>query len=115
AIRYDRFLYDYNNRIDTQAGVRDTKNTYENLAPKLGINYNFSNYAGIYAGYSNGFTPPQTSSLYRNSLVGVGGEVFNLKPSAYDNYELGSYFKVGDQLKIDVAIYFLEGKNTLVT
>src|SRR5690606_8406216 len=84
-------------------------------APKLGINYNFSNTAGVYAAYSNGFTPPQTSSLYRNSLVGVGGQVFDLKPSDYNNYEVGGYFNIADKLKLDAAIYLLEGKNTLVT
>lgn len=115
AIRYDRFIYDYNNLIDGQAGVRDTKTDYDNFAPKLGVNYNFSNRAGVYAGYSNGFTPPQTSSLYRNSLVGVGGEVFDLKPSNYDNYEVGGYFNIANKLNLDVAIYLLEGKNTLVT
>ena len=115
ALRYDKFVYDYNNHIDGQAGARDTKTDYDNFAPKLGVNYNFSNQAGIYAGYSNGFTPPQTSSLYRNSLVGVGGEVFDLKPSEYNNYEIGGYFNIANKWKLDAAIYLLEGKNTLVT
>jgi outer membrane receptor protein involved in Fe transport len=115
ALRYDRFIYDYDNLIDGEAGARDTKTDYNNLAPKLGINYNFSNRAGVYVGYSNGFTPPETSSLYRNSFVGVGGEVFDLKPSDYDNYEIGGYFNMGEKLKLDAAIYLLEGKNTLVT
>lgn len=115
ALRYDHFVYNYNNHIDGQAGAMDSKNEYSNFAPKLGINYNFSNNAGVYAAYSNGFIPPQTSSLYRNSLVGVGGQVFNLQPSDYNNYEMGGYFNITDKLKLDAAIYLLEGKNTLVT
>lgn len=115
ALRYDHFVYNYNNHIDGQAGARDSKNEYYNFAPKLGINYNFSNNAGVYVAYSNGFTPPQTSSLYRNSLVGVGGQVFDLQPSDYNNYEVGGYFNITDKLKLDAAIYLLEGKNTLVT
>src|SRR5690606_9234862 len=115
ALRYDHFVYNYNNHIDDQAGARDSKNEYGNFAPKLGINYNFSNNAGVYVAYSNGFTPPQTSSLYRNNLVGIGGQVFDLQPSDYNNYEIGSYFHIADQLKLDAAIYLLEGKNTLVT
>lgn len=115
ALRYDKFVYDYNNRIDGQAGAQDSRSEYDNLAPKLGINYNFSNKVGLYANYSNGFTPPQTSTLYRNSLVGVGGEVFELKPSVYNNYEIGAYFVNGKKLKLDAALYLLEGKNTLIT
>lgn len=115
SLRYDKFIYDYNNLVDGQAGARDTKTDYNNFAPKLGTNYNFSNKGGLYANYSNGFTPPQTSSLYRNSLVGVGGEVFELKPSKYHNYEIGGYFMPNKQWKLDIAAYLLEGKNTLVT
>ncbi len=115
ALRYDKFVYDYNNRIDGQAGAQDTRSEYDNFAPKLGVNYNFSNKIGLYTNYSNGFTPPQTSTLYRNKYVGVGGEVFELKPSVYNNYEIGAYFVNGKKLKLDAALYLLDGKNTLIT
>lgn len=115
ALRYDGFEYDYDNMVDGIAGPRDSKNSYNNVSPKLGLNFNVSENLGLYANYSNGFTPPQTSTLYRNSFVGVGGDVFDLKPSTYDNYELGTYFKVNNTFKADVALYLLEGKNTLVT
>ncbi|WP_417443025.1 TonB-dependent receptor domain-containing protein [Joostella sp.] len=114
ALRYDRFEYDYNNLLDGQAGPKDSENNYDNFAPKIGFNYNFTNRSGIYANYSNGFTPPQTSTLYRNSYVGVGGEVFDLEPSNYDNYEVGGYF-VSEKWKLDAELYILNGKNTLVT
>lgn len=115
AARYDGFQYDYDNELDGIAGPRDSKDTYNNISPKIGVNYNFSNSLGLYANYSNGFTPPQASTLYRNSFVGIGDAVFDLKPSNYNNYEIGTYFAVKDQLKADVAIYALEGRNTLIT
>ncbi len=115
ALRYDGFEYDYNNLVDGIAGPKDSKNSYDNISPKLGLNYNVNKDLGLYANYSNGFTPPQTSTLYRNSFVGVGGDVFDLKPSSYDNFELGTYFKIPNTLQADVAVYLLEGKNTLIT
>ncbi len=115
SLRYDGFEYDYNNLVDGVAGPRDSKNNYSNVSPKLGANYNLSKKLGLYANYSNGFTPPQTSTLYRNSFVGVGGDVFDLKPSSYDNFELGTYFRLSNTLKADIALYLLEGKNTLIT
>ena len=114
ALRYDAFIYDYDNKIEGQAGAKDNQSQYQNIAPKLGVNYNFSSTAGIYANYSNGFTPPQTSTLYRNSLVDVGGEIFDLKPSSYGNYEIGGYYK-NALWKLDAAVYVLQGKNTLIT
>lgn len=115
ALRYDKFDYDYNNLAEGVAGPRDAHNSYENLSPKLGANYNVLRDLGVYANYSVGFTPPQVSTLYRNSFVGVGGEVFDLKPSDYNNYEIGSYFNIPSKFKADLAIYLLDGRNTLIT
>ncbi|GGD17579.1 TonB-dependent receptor [Hyunsoonleella pacifica] len=115
ALRYDGFKYDYNNLVDGIAGPSDSKNTYDNISPKFGANFNMNRNLGFYANYSNGFTPPQTSTLYRNSFVGVGEEVFDLKPSNYDNFEVGTYFNIQNKLKVDAAIYVLEGKDTLIT
>jgi len=115
ALRFDKFKYDYDNLAEGVAGPQDSKNNYDNFSPKLGANYNFSKNFGLYANYSNGFTPPQTSSLYRNSDTQEGAQVFDLKPSNYDNYEIGTYFNINKTFKADIAIYLLDGKNTLVT
>lgn len=115
SLRYDGFDYDYDNQVDGIAGPKDSKNNYSNVSPKLGANYNLSKHLGLYTNYSNGFTPPQTATLYRNSFVGVGGDVFDLKPSRYNNFEIGTYFKIPNSLQVDAAVYLLEGKNTLIT
>lgn len=114
ALRYDGFQYNYDNQIDGLAGAADANNNYHSFAPKLGFNYNFSRHSGLYVNYSNGFTPPQTSTLYRNKYVEIDGQLLDLKPSKYHNYEIGGYF-VSDRWKLDIALYVLEGKNTLVT
>ncbi len=110
AIRYDGFEYDYDNQVDQIAGVEDAVDNFNNLTPKIGINYNFSSRTGIYANYSQGFTPPQVSTLYRNR-----NEVQGIRPSRYNNYEIGGYYSVPLKLTLDAAIYVLEGKNTLIT
>ncbi|MEN1785225.1 MAG: TonB-dependent receptor [Bacteroidota bacterium] len=109
ALRYDRFEYDYQNR-SLAIGVPSAKDNYDNWAPKLGFNYNFKNGNGLYANYSQGFTPPQVSTLYRNR-----NELRDIKPSTYHNYEMGGYFKCNNQWSFDTAIYLLEGQNTLIT
>jgi len=110
AIRYDGFEYDYDNQADGIVGVEDAVDNFSNLTPKIGINYNFSNKTGIYANYSQGFTPPQVSTLYRNR-----NQVQGIKPSTYDNYEIGGYFSMPSNITLDAAVYVLEGKNTLIT
>ncbi|CAM1345365.1 TonB-dependent receptor domain-containing protein [Tenacibaculum amylolyticum] len=116
AIRVDEFEYDYNNLIDTQAGVADTKVSYNSVAPKLGFNYNINNTTGFYGNYSKGFTPPQTSTLFRNSRnSATGATVFDLNPAKFDNYEIGAYFSIPSKLKVDIALYRLNGTDRLIS
>ncbi len=110
ALRYDGFEYDYDNLTDGIVGVDDAVDTFNNLTPKLGVNYNFDTRSGIYANYSQGFTPPQVSTLYRNR-----NELKGIKPSRFNNYEIGGYFSSSPKIKFDAAIYLLEGENTLIT
>ncbi|WP_298417113.1 TonB-dependent receptor [uncultured Kordia sp.] len=116
AVRFDEFKYDYDNRIEGTAGVSDTEVKYDNISPKLGVNYNFSKTLGMYANYANGFTPPQTSTLFRNSRNDdAGGTVFDLNSAFYNNYEVGGYFAIPNKLQIDVALYQLDGKDQLIS
>ncbi|MBP2833405.1 TonB-dependent receptor [Aquimarina sp. U1-2] len=110
ALRYDAFEYDYDNQVDGIAGVDDTVDTFNNITPKLGANYNFNRSFGIYGNYSQGFTPPQVSTLYRNR-----NELRGIQPSRYHNYEIGGYFTSRSKITIDAALYVLEGRNTLIT
>ncbi|MCG2419653.1 TonB-dependent receptor [Aequorivita sp. F47161] len=115
ALRYDKFEYNYNNLIETSAGAKDTYSTYNHFSPKLGVNYNFSSTLGTYTSYSNGFTPPQASDLYRNNFVETGGNIFELKPSTYHNFEVGGYYQPSFKFKFDLSLYLLNGENTLVS
>jgi len=115
AIRFDKFDYDYDNLAEGIAGPSDAKTGYDNFSPKIGVNYNFSRHIGVYTNYSSGFTPPQTSSLYRNNFLDEGDEIFDLKPSNYNNYEVGTYFNISNAFRADIALYVLDGKNTLIS
>lgn len=110
ALRYDGFTYNYENLIQSDLPDISTKDYYYNWAPKIGANFNISNQTGLYANYSKGFTPPQTSTLYqsRNELRGI-------EPSTYNNFEIGGYSTFINNIKIDWALYVLDGKNTLIT
>ncbi|WP_442264646.1 TonB-dependent receptor [Tenacibaculum sp. ZS6-P6] len=116
AVRFDEFSYDYNNLIESQAGVVDTKVNYSSVAPKFGLNYNVNKNLGFYSNYSKGFTPPQTSTLFRNSKnSSTGATIFDLKPAKFNNYEVGGYFTIPSKLKVDVAVYRLDGTDRLIS
>ncbi|WP_299106425.1 TonB-dependent receptor [uncultured Tenacibaculum sp.] len=114
ALRYDGFTYDYDNLDEGNSGVQDTKISYNNYSPKLGINLNLTKRAGIYSSYSKGFTPPQVGTLFRNGKNRTGN-AFSLKPAKFHNYEIGGYFTIPSKLKVDVAIYQLDGIDRLIS
>lgn len=113
AARFDRFEYDYNNNIEEISGANDAKVTYTNFSPKIGFNYNFSSQIGLYGNFATGFTPPQSSNLFRGATT-TNGDLEDLEPSDYLNYEVGSYF-ASDNVKVDVSLYLLHGKKTLIS
>ncbi|MGB1042499.1 MAG: TonB-dependent receptor [Tenacibaculum sp.] len=114
ALRYDGFTYDYNNLDKANSGVQDTKVSYNNYSPKLGVNFNLAKNVGIYSNYSKGFTPPQVGTLFRNGKNKTGN-AFSLKPAKFHNYEIGGYFTIPSKLKVDVAIYQLDGIDRLIS
>ena len=108
--RYDIFEYDFDNRINNERALADSRDSWSNFSPKIGLNYNYANDGGVFLNYSQGFTPPQATTLYRSRNRNEG-----LEPSEYLNYELGAYQQINSKVKIDVALYYLEGRNTLIT
>lgn len=108
--RTDVFEYDFNNRINNANALADSRDSWVNFSPKAGLNYNYSSNGGVFLNYSEGFTPPQATTLYRSRNRNDG-----LEPSEYFNYEIGTYNQITSKLKLDVALYLLNGRNTLIT
>jgi len=81
AIRYDGFIYNYNNNLSSSAfsGAPDSKDKFSAITPKIGLTYDFGRSSGVYANYSIGFAPPQVGELYR------GVKVPTLEPADFNN------------------------------
>ncbi len=112
AVRYDQFIYDYDNHLDSTAfsGAPDSKNNFAALTPKIGLMYNFKKNLSAYANYSQGFVPPQVSELYR------GVTVPTLQPAVFNNYEIGFlYTFLKEKATLDIALYRLDGLNEILS
>lgn len=111
--RYDYIKIDYINNINTTAGAK----TYDQFTFKAGINYNPLSNLGVYANYSQGFSPPSVTTLFRPK-PGVTPVQFytDLEPANFSNYEIGGYTSlIKNKLSIDFAVYFLDGRNELLS
>jgi iron complex outermembrane receptor protein len=107
----------YNNFLNNSNGNQK----YESTTFKGGLNFIINKNVGYYINYSEGFTPPGVTSIFRLK-PGTGGNTgipadfyYNLKPALFRNYEIGGYANlIPNQLTIDYAFYLLNGKNELL-
>lgn len=117
GMRHDMMDLSYNNYLNDSSGNQK----YERTTFKGGLNFIISKNVGYYVNYSEGFTPPGVTSIFRLK-PGTGGNTgvpadfyYNLKPAQFRNYEIGGYANlIGNKLTLDYAFYLLNGQNELL-
>ena len=110
--RYDSISYDFKNNLTPGAnyGAANEIRGFSRLTPKVGGTYALDSRNSFYGNLSQGFTPPEVSQLYGKTAVP------DLKSAIYDNTELGWRAALLDgSVKLDSAIYRLDGKDTIVS
>ena len=112
--RSDAIRYDYHNKLapggSVNYGAPDESRSFSHVSPKLGATYAIGHAGSVYANVSQGFTPPEVSQLYGKTGIA------DLQPSVYNNYELGLRWAfLQGRLKLDTALYRLDGRDTIVS
>lgn len=111
--RFDTIDYDFRNNLapagSANFGAPNESRSFSHFSPKLGATYALAGNASVYANLSEGFTPPDVSQLYGKTAVP------DLKPATYDNTEIGLRMAfLNGALKLDSALYRLDGRDTIV-
>ncbi len=111
--RYDSIRYGYTNNLtpggSSDFGAPNEDRSFSSFSPKVGATYAITKQTSVYSNISKGFTPPEVSQLYGKTGIP------DLKPATYNNYELGLRMAFLDgALKLDSALYRLDGTNTIV-
>lgn len=112
ALRFDNFNYSFDNKLGSNSftSVLDGKNSFARATPKIGVTYDIKKNKGVYANFSQGFVPPQVTTLY------VGNDIPSLKPVYYDNYEVGGWVSLlKNKAKVDISIYRMDGLNEVIS
>ena len=109
--RYDSISYDFKNNLTPGAnyGAANEVRSFSKFSPKLGGTLALNPTQSLYANISQGFTPPEVSQLYGKTAIP------DLKPAVYDNKEVGWRANFADNLKLDSALYQLDGRDTIVS
>ena len=112
ALRFDNFNYSFDNNLGSNAftSVLDGNNSFNRATPKVGVTYDLKKNRGIYANFSEGFVPPQVTTLY------VGNDIPSLKPVYYDNFEVGGWASIfKDKAKVELSLYRMDGLNEIIS
>ncbi|MDC8757194.1 TonB-dependent receptor family protein [Janthinobacterium fluminis] len=112
--RSDAIRYNYHNRLapggSDNFGAPNESRSFSHFSPKIGATYALGKQASIYTNISEGFTPPEVSQLYGKTGIA------DLQPATYNNYEMGLRMALLDgKLKLDAALYRLDGRDTIVS
>jgi iron complex outermembrane recepter protein len=115
--RYDAMSLDYTNNIDKSVGDK----MFDQLTFKIGLNYNPSDFIGFYGNYSQGFSPPGLTSIFR-AKPGTGGNTgvpaefyYDLKSAKFNNYEIGGWLSFFQKkLNFEYSLYYMDGKDELL-
>ncbi len=110
--RYDVMDLDYINNVNTTSG----NITYQRFTPKIGVTYEIDKNKGVYANFSQGFSPPSLTSIFRPRLNTNPVEFYtNLSPAYFNNYELGGWISfLNNKLYLDITAYQMDGRNELL-
>lgn len=114
GLRYDRMSFDYNNYLDTSTGLK----SYDQFTPKIGATFDLLDDKGLYANYSEGFSPPGLTSIFRKkSASNSNGPEFyyNLEPAKFSNIKIGGWGAfMENKVYLDVAVYRMIGRSELL-
>ncbi len=116
GLRYDQMAFDYVNYLDNNA---TGSKSYGQVTPKVGLTYDLGHNKGVYANYSQGFSPPGLTAVFRKNPNAAPGEApfyYNLAPARFDNMEIGGWAAFLDnKIYFDWAVYQMNGRNELLS
>lgn len=110
--RYDWITYDYQNNLTPSnvTGAPNETRRFHKASPQLGFIWNAHPLLDIYSNWSQGFVPPEVSSLYGANLVTP-----NLSEATFNNIDLGIRFKLFDErLDGEITLYRLDGEDEVI-
>ncbi len=114
GVRHDNMAFDYENYLDQSKGSK----SFGQVTPKIGATFDLLHDKGVYANYSEGFSPPGLTTIFRKRENATPGNEFyyDLEPAKFTNFEIGGWGAFFDnRVYVDLALYQMLGRRELVS
>ena len=117
GLRYDHTGYDYtNNLTPLETGVHrrpaSTSVSYDHVSPKLGVTYELSPAANLFASYRHGFRAPSQGQLFQQNSA---ANTVDLAPVKVDSYEAGVRGQIGPRAVYQLSVYDMTLRDDIIT
>lgn len=113
GLRHSKVEFDVKDHyIATGNGDDSGKASYEKTTPMLAVLYRLSPAANLYVSAARGFETPTLGELFYSGADGSFS--FDLKPATSTHYEAGIKALVGNDSRIDVALFQVKTRDELV-
>jgi len=113
GLRHSHVDFKVNDHYITTGNGNDSGQvSYERTTPALAALYRLTDTVNVYASVAEGFEAPTFNEMFYSS--GGGSFNFNLKPSTSTHYETGLKAYVGNNSRLDVALFQINTKDELV-
>lgn len=91
--------------LDNYVQNIDSDKTFNEISPRIGLNYKVSDYLSFYSNYGRSFA--------LNTGTDASGNVF--APEKGESYEIGSKYRATDNSLLSVAVFHMKKHNALTT
>lgn len=121
GLRYDNNRYEFDNNLPVydddgfgNRSIASRSDSYQHLSPKVSVNYLLDKQMSVYARFANAIRIPTASELYHLKTKETSAQLGSLDEETSDTYEVG--YKVNlDKLSVELAYYFMDVKDAIVT
>ncbi|MFV0623150.1 TonB-dependent receptor [Sphingomonas sp. ac-8] len=96
------------------AAPRSRDYKYDRALPNVGLTYNFTPQASIFASYAKGLSVPSTDTLYSALYFNDGVEGADPAPETTDSFDLGLRYRSGI-VTAQLGGYYIKFKNRIAT
>lgn len=107
--RYDYYAFDNDADYDfSEGGTHDYDATpsYDNLSPRIALNYLYSKNLGFYGSFSQSYRAPSIYDYYASGSYSAT-YAYTLEPETFTQFESGFRYRFARWLNLDATVYHL--------
>lgn len=87
---------------------------YNRVLPNIGLTYNFTSSASVFASYAKGLSVPSTDNLYNSFYYAAGSPQATPKPETTDSFDLGVRYTTS-KIQAQLAGWYTKFQNRTVS